>query len=73
MRKLIVTLTAVFVFILSGTAQDRTISGVVTNDKGKPWKRYPLLLLMVSREPRPTRTVNSPSKYLLLLRISLSH
>ena len=36
MRKLIVTLTAVFVFILNATAQDRTISGTVTNDKGKP-------------------------------------
>ena len=36
MRKLIVTLTAVFVFILTATAQDRTISGTVTNDNKKP-------------------------------------
>ena len=36
MRKLIVTLTAVFVFILNATAQDRTITGTVTNDKGNP-------------------------------------
>ena len=36
MRKLIVTLTAVFVFLLNATAQDRTISGMVTNDKGAP-------------------------------------
>ena len=35
MRKLIVTLTAVFVFIFNATAQDRTITGTVTNDKGK--------------------------------------
>ena len=35
MRKLIVTLIAVFVFICNATAQDRTISGTVTNDKGK--------------------------------------
>ena len=36
MRKLIVTLTAVFVFILTATAQDRTITGTVTGDNGKP-------------------------------------
>ena len=36
MRKLIVTLSAVFVFIFNATAQDRTITGTVTNDKGKP-------------------------------------
>ncbi len=36
MRKLILTLSAVFVFILTAAAQDRTISGKVTNDKGTP-------------------------------------
>ena len=36
MRKLILILSAVFVFVLSAAAQDRTISGKVTNDKGAP-------------------------------------
>jgi len=36
MRKLILTLSAVFVFILGAAAQDHTISGKVTNDKGTP-------------------------------------
>jgi len=36
MRKLILTLSAAFVFVLSAAAQDRTISGKVTNDKGTP-------------------------------------
>ena len=36
MRKLILILSAVFVFVLNATAQDRTISGRVTNDKGAP-------------------------------------
>lgn len=36
MRKLILTLSAVFVLILNAAAQDRTISGKVTNDKGAP-------------------------------------
>ena len=36
MRKLILILSAVFVFVLNAAAQDRTISGKVTNDKGAP-------------------------------------
>lgn len=36
MRKLIVTITAVLVFVLNAAAQDRTISGKVTDDKGAP-------------------------------------
>src|SRR6185436_10076729 len=36
MRKLILTLSAVFVFLLHAAAQDRTITGKVTNDKGAP-------------------------------------
>ena len=36
MRKLILTLSAVFVLILHAAAQDRTITGKVTNDKGAP-------------------------------------
>lgn len=36
MRKLIVTLSAVFFIVLSAAAQDRTISGVVTNEKNLP-------------------------------------
>ncbi|HMC99935.1 MAG TPA: carboxypeptidase-like regulatory domain-containing protein, partial [Ferruginibacter sp.] len=36
MRKLILTLSAVFVFILHAAAQNRTITGKVTNDKGAP-------------------------------------
>ena len=36
MRKLILTLSAVFVFILHAAAQDRTITGKVTNDKNAP-------------------------------------
>ncbi len=36
MRKLIVSLTAVFFLVLSAAAQDRTISGVVTNEKNLP-------------------------------------
>lgn len=36
MRKLILFLSAVFVFILHAAAQDRTITGKVTNDKGSP-------------------------------------
>lgn len=36
MRKLILTLSAVFVFLLHAAAQDRTVSGKVTNDKGAP-------------------------------------
>ena len=36
MRKLILTLSAVFVLILHAAAQNRTITGKVTNDKGAP-------------------------------------
>jgi len=36
MRKLMLTLSAVFVFILSAVAQDRTITGKVTDEKGAP-------------------------------------
>jgi len=36
MRKLIVTITAVFVFVLTAAAQDRTITGTVTGENGKP-------------------------------------
>ena len=36
MRKLILTLSAVFVLILHAAAQDRTITGKVTNEKGAP-------------------------------------
>ena len=36
MRKLIIILTGLFVFVLNTTAQDRTITGNVTNDKGAP-------------------------------------
>ncbi len=36
MRKLILTLSAVFVLILHAAAQDRTITGKVSNDKGAP-------------------------------------
>ena len=36
MRKLIVTITAVLVFVLNAAAQDRTITGTVTGDNGKP-------------------------------------
>ena len=36
MRKLIVSLLAVFLIVLNAAAQDRTISGVVTNEKNLP-------------------------------------
>ena len=36
MRKLILALSAVFVFMLNAAAQDHTISGKVVNDKGAP-------------------------------------
>lgn len=36
MRKLILILTAVFVFVLHAAAQNRTVSGKVTDDKGIP-------------------------------------
>ncbi len=36
MRKLILILTAVFVFVLHAAAQNRTVSGKVTDDKGLP-------------------------------------
>ncbi len=36
MRKLILVLSAVFVFIVSATAQNRTITGKVTDEKGTP-------------------------------------
>ena len=36
MRKLILILTAVFVFVLNAAAQNRTVSGKVTDDKGAP-------------------------------------
>ena len=36
MRKLILSITAVFVFVLSAAAQNRTITGKVTDDKGLP-------------------------------------
>lgn len=36
MRKLILILSAVFVFVLNAAAQNRTISGKVTDDKGAP-------------------------------------
>ena len=36
MRKLIVLFSAVFVFVMNAAAQDRTITGNVTNDKGTP-------------------------------------
>jgi len=36
MRKLILILTAVFVFILHAAAQNRTVTGKVTDDKGLP-------------------------------------
>lgn len=36
MRKLILTLSTVFVFILSAVAQDRTISGKITNENNVP-------------------------------------
>lgn len=36
MRKLILVLSAVFVFILNATAQNRTITGKVTDEKGTP-------------------------------------
>ena len=34
MRKIILTLSAVLVFILTAVAQNRTITGKVTNEKG---------------------------------------
>ena len=36
MRKLILILSAVFVFVLHAAAQNRTINGKVTDDKGVP-------------------------------------
>src|SRR5258705_1279951 len=36
MRKLILILSAVFVFVLHAAAKNRTVSGKVTNDKGVP-------------------------------------
>jgi TonB-dependent starch-binding outer membrane protein SusC len=36
MRKLILILTAVFVFVLNAAAQNRTVSGKVTDEKGQP-------------------------------------
>jgi len=36
MRKLILVLTAVFVLVLNAAAQNRTVSGKVTDDKGAP-------------------------------------
>ncbi|MEO6252431.1 MAG: TonB-dependent receptor [Ferruginibacter sp.] len=36
MRKLILILSAVFVFVLQAAAQNRTVSGKVTNDNGAP-------------------------------------
>lgn len=36
MRKLILILTAVFVFVLHAAAQNRTVNGKVTDDKGMP-------------------------------------
>jgi TonB-dependent starch-binding outer membrane protein SusC len=36
MRKLIFIVTAVFVFVLNAAAQDRTVSGKVTDEKGAP-------------------------------------
>ncbi|MEP7237890.1 MAG: TonB-dependent receptor, partial [Ferruginibacter sp.] len=36
MRKLILILSAVFVFVLNAAAQNRTVSGKVTDDKGAP-------------------------------------
>lgn len=36
MRKLILTLSTVFVFVLSAVAQDRTITGKVSDEKGAP-------------------------------------
>ncbi|MEO6730529.1 MAG: SusC/RagA family TonB-linked outer membrane protein [Ferruginibacter sp.] len=36
MRKIIVTLTVVLLFVINATAQNRSVSGKVTDDKGKP-------------------------------------
>lgn len=36
MRKSILTLMVVFAFVLNATAQDRTVTGRITDDKGKP-------------------------------------
>ena len=36
MRKSILVLSAVFVFILNAAAQNRTVTGKVTDDKGAP-------------------------------------
>jgi len=36
MRKLLLTLSAAFFFVIAASAQDRTITGRVTNEKNEP-------------------------------------
>ena len=36
MRKLILIVSAVFVFVLNAAAQNRTVTGKVTDEKGAP-------------------------------------
>lgn len=67
MRKLIVTLTAVFVFIFNATAQDRSISGTVTNDKGKPVEG----VSVISNDGKQGTQTDAAGKYSLTVSASV--
>jgi TonB-linked SusC/RagA family outer membrane protein len=67
MRKLIVTLIAVFVFIFNAAAQDRTITGTVTNEKGKPVEG----VSVISNDGKQGTQTDAAGKYTLTVPSSI--